>query len=146
MREVIFLEYNSLEIQQGTIKWEYFPGKYSHLILPCWISTIIFQKNNFSQNHTWWRIEKKLLTDLKKKSQFAYSILNTRTIESRSGQNLPQYLDEVDVSDVILRGISCTQRNLFEIVLNQTEIRLYLQCTDYKTDVHLIPNQSVYGK
>ena len=25
----------------------------------------------------------------------------------------------------------CTQRNLFEILLNQTEIRLYLPCTDW---------------
>ena len=33
-----------VEIQQGRIKWEYFPGKYSHLIVPCWISKLLYSK------------------------------------------------------------------------------------------------------
>ena len=44
---------------------------------------------------------------------------------------------------------ACTQRNLFEILLNQTEIRLYLSCTDWfgtKRSVRLVPNKSMRGK
>ena len=43
-----------------------------------------------------------------------------------------------------------TQRNVFEIVLNQPEIRLYLPFSDWlRTEnerVHLVPNQSENGK
>ena len=45
----------------------------------------------------------------------------------------------------------CTRRNLFEIALNQTEIRLHLPCTDWFGTANghcpfTVPNHSVYGK